>query len=87
MFEPWVVPLSALIVSVAALLLTGLTMRHSASSEYVRSLEARIERLERELTDTKRQLADARDENASLYQRLFKASGGRRHLPADGEAE
>lgn len=87
-FEPWAIPLSALIVSITALAYTVISSRNSASNTYTQQLEHRIAHLERELekamslvVETRRENTDLRNENFDLLQRLFHATGGRRALP------
>lgn len=87
-FEPWAIPLAALIVSIAALAYTVFNSRQSATHTYAQQLERRVEHLERELekalalvAETHKENSGLRDENYALLQRLFHATGGRRALP------
>lgn len=80
-FEPWAIPLAALIVSIAGIVFTWLTLRQTASNEYTQQLERRIEHLERELESALKLVASTREENIDLLRRLFAATGGRRDVP------
>jgi len=84
-FEPWVIPLATLVIALSSFLYTQMTLRRTASADYVRSLEARVERLEQELADAERQLRDERARNVDLMRQVVRVTGGRRHFPGDDE--
>lgn len=81
MFEPWAIPLAALIIAVAGIIFTVVSLRRTASTAYINQLERRIELLEKQLVKAMDENAALRSENYDLLQRLFHATGGRRALP------
>lgn len=80
-FEPWAIPLAALIISCAGIAFTWLTLRQTASVAYTQQLERRITHLERELELALQLVRTTREENLDLLRRLLVASGGRREIP------
>ena len=70
------IPFSALLISCATLIFSILGMRRKANGDRVETLHQKIERLERELSDAKREIQRLRDENVTLLRKLFLAEGG-----------
>lgn len=79
--EPWAIPASALIISIAGIVFTWFSLRTSASNAYTQQLERRISLLEAQLLKAVEENTALRSENYDLLQRLFHATGGRRQVP------
>ena len=85
--ETYAVPLGALIVSLATLIFTGLTLRGKAQEAHVQTVEQqltlRVSDLSREVEECKKardrfeqQIGVLRDENLTLLQKLVKLENG-----------
>ena len=66
------VPLGALIISLATLILTGLSMRRGAIRSYMADLESRISLLESKLGDCEKNRVELRQREIELVTEIVK---------------
>tara|TARA_Y100000310_G_C20699531_1_gene828422 strand:+ start:6171 stop:6401 length:231 start_codon:yes stop_codon:yes gene_type:complete len=69
------IPVAALITAVGTLLFAVYGMKRKANGDYVTRLERRIEKLEKQLSDSQDECNRLQIENIRLMRQLLKANG------------
>lgn len=69
--EPWVIPLAALLVSIATFLFAAWSQTKTAKRVYVEDMERRIATLEAEIVKLNDEVADCEREKREMNKQIF----------------